>query len=301
MWLNHIFRGAVLLCLASSSLAQTPLPDSWDKIKESQRITVGYRPDGLPFAYEMGETKKPVGYAIEICQALIAKLQQSMGLARLDIQYRAINGQTRFTDLASGAIDVDCSNTTNTKDRRESKHVSFSLPYYIAGVRMLVRSDSGINDVDDLSGKRVITTKGTTSLQVLERRVAVNGLKIQHSECLTHDACFKAVQAGTADVWLMDDILLAAHRAQSEKPEQVKLIGKLMSIEPLSLMMRDTDVRMKKVFDAEMRVLSQNFEITRLYKKWFESPLPGKSFALNVPMSYLLTDMLRFPSDKFDN
>ena len=99
----------------------------------------------------------------------------------------------------------------------------------------------------------------------------------------------------------MDDILLAAHRAQSDKPEQVKLIGKLMSIEPLSLMMRDTDVRMKKVFDAEMRVLSQNFEITRLYKKWFESPLPGKNFALNVPMSYLLTDMLRFPSDKFDN
>lgn len=67
MWLNHIFRGAVLLCLASSSLAQTPLPDSWDKIREAQRITVGYRPDGLPFAYEMGETKKPVGYAIDIC------------------------------------------------------------------------------------------------------------------------------------------------------------------------------------------------------------------------------------------
>lgn len=301
MRLNFLMSGFAALSFASVCAAQSPPADSWEKIKETKSITVGFRPDGLPFSYVTNDPQRPVGYAIDICRALIAKLQQSMGLAQLDIRYHAVNGQTRFTDLASGTVDVDCSNTTNTKERRETKHVSFSLPYYIAGVRILTQSNSSIQDVDDLQRKRVMTTKGTTSLKVLKEREARNGLKVEHSECTTHNACFAAVQSGAADAWLMDDILLAAYRAQAAKPEQFKVVGKLLSIEPLSLMMRDTDVRMKKEFDEEMRDMARSYEISRLYKQWFESPLPGKAFSLNTPMSYLLVDMLRYPSDKFDN
>ena len=300
MRLKNIAIGTLWVVLTGASAAQTA-GDSWEKIKNAQSITVGFRPDGLPFSYVTDDPAKPMGYAIDICRTLIGKLQQSMGLAQLKVQYRAINGQTRFTDLADGTIDVDCSNTTNTKERRETKHVAFSLPYYIAGVRILVPAASAVQESEDLKGKRVMTTKGTTSLNVLNRKAAVTGLKFQHAECLTHDACFTAVQNGSADAWLMDDILLAAYRAQTAKPEQFKVVGKLMSIEPLSLMVRESDVRMKKVFDDEMRAMAQSYEITRLYKKWFESPLPGKRFTLNIPMSYLLTDMLRYPSDKFDN
>ncbi len=293
--------GMVALAAAAACMAQTSAGDGWDKIKEARAITVGFRPDGLPFSYVTNDAKRPQGYAIDICRALISKLQQSMGLAQLDVRYRAINGQTRFTDLANGSIDVDCSNTTNTKERRDTKQVAFSLPYYIAGIRILTQANSAIQDADDLARKRVMTTKGTTSLKVLNEREARSGLKVQHTECTTHDVCFAAVQNGTADAWLMDDILLAAYRAQASKPEQFKIVGKLLSIEPLSLMMRNSDVRMKKVFDEEMRNMARNFEIARLYKVWFESPLPGKGFNLNTPMSYLLGDMLRYPSDQFDN
>ena len=285
---------------ASAACAQAPVADSWNKIKDAHTIIVGYRPDGLPFSYELEDAKKPVGYAIELCQNLIGKLQQSMGLAQLDVRWRAINGQTRFSDLASGEIDVDCSNTTNTRERRETRHVAFSMPYYMAGVRILTLSSSKINDADGLHGKRVITTKGTTSFKILANALN-SGLKVTHTECLQHQDCFKAVESGAADAWLMDDVLLAAYRAQAAQPEQFKIVGKLMSIEPLSLMMRESDVRMKKVFDDEMRVLAQNYTISNLYKKWFESPLPGKNINLNNPMSYLLTDMLRYPTDAFDN
>ena len=299
MRVKSIVVGLVAAVCASASMAQ--VTDSWDKIKDSKSITVGFRPDGLPFSYASSDPQRPMGYAIDICRALIAKLQQSMGVAQLQIKYHAVNGQTRFTDLASGVVDVDCSNTTNTKERRETQHVAFSLPYYIAGVRILTNASSTIQDVSDLHNKRVITTKGTTSLKALKERETRNGLKVQHTECTTHDACFAAVQNGSADAWLMDDVLLAAYRAQAAKPEQFKIVGKLLSIEPLSLMMRNSDVRMKTVFDEEMRNMARNFEITRLYKTWFESPLPEKGFSLNTPMSYLLGDMLRYPSDKFDN
>ena len=136
---KHLSLAPLLLVIANAGFAQdqTSPSGSWDKIKSARAINIGYRPDGLPFSYEEGGAKKPVGYAIDICRALVAKLQQSMGLAQLDIKYHAINGQTRFTDLASGVVDVDCSNTTNTKERRETKHVAFSIPYYIAGVRIL--------------------------------------------------------------------------------------------------------------------------------------------------------------------
>lgn len=300
MRVKSIVVAMVAAVCASAGMAQVTA-DSWDKIKDSKSITIGFRPDGLPFSYITNDPQRPVGYAIDICRALVAKLQQSMGLAQLDIKYHAINGQTRFTDLASGVVDVDCSNTTNTKERRETKHVAFSIPYYIAGVRILTAASSNIQDVGDLQNKRVMTTKGTTSLKVLKERETRNGLKVQHAECTTHDACFAAVQNGSADAWLMDDVLLAAYRAQAAKPDQFKIVGKLLSIEPLSLMMRDTDVRMKKLFDEEMRTMARNYDIARTYKTWFEAPLPGKGFSLNTPMSYLLGDMLRYPSDQFDN
>jgi glutamate/aspartate transport system substrate-binding protein len=299
---KHLSLAPLLLVIANAGFAQdqTSPSGSWDKIKSARAINIGYRPDGLPFSYEEGGAKKPVGYAIDICQALVAKLQKSMGLSQLDIHYRAIDGQTRFTDLASGRIDMDCSNTTNNRERRETRRVAFSMPFYVAGVRILTLSSSNINDVYGLEGKRVITSKGTSSFKTLAS-VLNNGLKLEHSECLQHQDCFKAVQNGTADAWLMDDVLLAAYRAQAAKPEQFKIVGKLMSIEPLSLMMRESDARMKKVFDEEMRAMASNQEIARLYKKWFESPLPGKNINLNTPMSYLLGDMLRYPSDKFEN
>ncbi|MEN5178768.1 amino acid ABC transporter substrate-binding protein [Comamonas testosteroni] len=302
MLLRHLLPAASLLVIANICFAQdqTSLSGSWDKIKNARAITIGYRPDGLPFSYAIEGSKIPVGYAIDICQALVAKLQQAMAIPQLDIRYHAIDGQTRFTDLASGKIDMDCSNTTNNRERRETRRVAFSMPYYVTGVRILTLSSSKINDMYGLEGKRVITSKGTSSFQTLNS-VLNNGLKIEHSECLQHQACFNAVQNGIADAWLMDDVLLAAYRAQAAKPEQFKIVGKLMSIEPLSVMMRESDTRMKKVFDEEMRAMASKQEIARLYKKWFESPLPGKRFNLNTPMSYLLTDMLRYPSDKFDN
>lgn len=300
MHLNIVVAAVLVFLTGSTHAVQTPAGDSWEPIKNARSITVGYRPDGLPFSYASSDPQKPVGYAIDICHALIGKLQQSMGLPQLEIRYRAINGQTRFTDLASGLIDVDCSNTTNTKERRNTLNVAFSMPYYMAGVRILTQSSSTINDIDSLHGKRVMTTKGTTSLKVLNSHVAA-GLKVQHSECVSHEACFAAIQNGSADAWLMDDILLAAYRAKSAKPEQFKIVGKLQSIEPLSLMMRASDIRMKKVFDDGMRAMAQDYEIARLYKKWFESPLPDKGFSLDIPMSYLLSDMLRYPSDQFDN
>ena len=114
MRLKNIAIGTLWVVLTGASAAQTA-GDSWEKIKNAQSITVGFRPDGLPFSYVTDDPAKPMGYAIDICRALIGKLQQSMGLAQLKVQYRAINGQTRFTDLADGTIDVDCSNTTNTR------------------------------------------------------------------------------------------------------------------------------------------------------------------------------------------
>ncbi|GAB2456261.1 amino acid ABC transporter substrate-binding protein [Comamonas humi] len=284
---------------SSAGLAQTT-PDTWDKIRNTRSVTVGFRPDSIPFSYAT-EGSAPVGYAIDICKSLLASLQKELQLPALQISYRAINGQTRFTDLASGAIDLDCSNTTNTRERRETKQVSFSMPYYIAGARVLAASGSKIEALADASGKKVITTKGTTSVAILKEKEDLGGLRFTKSECVNHGECFAALQKRAVDAWVMDDIVLASFRAQAEKPGDYKMVGKLLSIEPLSLMMRASDTRLKKFFDGEMRRMAQSHEIGTLYKKWFESPLPGKGFNLNIPMPYLLSDMLRYPSDQFDN
>lgn len=283
----------------NTSLAQAA-PDTWDKIRNTKAVTIGFRPDSIPFSY-VSKGGTPTGYAIDICKSLLASLQRELQLPALQINYRAITGQTRFTDLASGTIDMDCSNTTNTRERRETKQVSFSMPYYIAGARVLVPSSSKIESIGDANGKKVITTKGTTSISILKEKEDLGGLRFVKSECVDHNECFAALQKRQVDAWVMDDIVLASFRAQADKPGDYKLVGKLLSIEPLSLMMRASDTRLKKFFDGEMRKMAQSYEINTLYKKWFESPLPDKGFNLNIPMSYLLTDMLRYPTDQFGN
>ncbi len=268
-----------------------------DSIRSSGELVIGYRSDALPFSYDI-PGKPPVGYAIDICKLLGEALKKELKLGQLTLRYKAVDSKQRFPAVAEGQVDLECANTTNNRERRDKLGMAFTIPHYMAGTRMLVRSDSGIQRLEDLGGKRVITTKGTTSAPLIKAKNNDLGLNIKLLECDDDQQCFNAVDKRQADVYLMDDILLYSFRAQAPKPEDFAVVGRFLSIEPLAIMMSKKDPALKKFVDTEMARLIHSGDVARLYKQWFEAPIPPKGLKLNVPMNYLLRDALKFPTDQ---
>ena len=271
--------------------------DTLDKIRASGEIVLGFRPEAMPFSYTVAGAAEPVGYAIDICKNLLQAIQRDAQLPSLRIKYLPVDNKERFPAVADGRVDLECGDTTNTRERRDKLGMAFSVPYYIAGTRMLVRKDSSITRIEDMAGKTIVTTKGTTSAKIVKEKETALMIKIQLLECNDTPQCFDMVAQRKADAWLMDDIMLYSSRAASPDPQAFAVVGKFMSIEPLTVMMRKSDTGLKKLVDAEMKKMVYNQQVAGLYKKWFESPIAPLGINLRIPMSYLLRDSLKFPSD----
>ncbi|MFZ6649137.1 amino acid ABC transporter substrate-binding protein [Undibacterium sp. TJN25] len=285
---------ASVLCLlgmgASSSFA-----DTLSHIRETQTITIAHREASVPFSY-LSENKKPIGYAVDICLKIAEAVKKELKLPQLTINYLQVNGSTRLPAIIDGKADIECGSTTNNADRR--KQVAFTIPHFFATARMLVRTDSGIKNWPDLKDKKVVTTKGTTSVKLLNDRDKVRALGLKLTEAGDHDSSFAMVESFQADAFPMDDVLLYGQRANAKDPSKFAIVGDGLSTEPYAMIVRKDDPAFKAIADKEIARMMNEGEFVKLYDKWFRSPIPPKGVNLNMPMGFLLRDTVRFPSDK---
>ena len=219
-----------------------------------------------------------------------------MKLPKLDIAYIPVTPSTRIPAIVDGKADLECGSTTNNFERR--KQVAFTIPHFVAAARMLVRTDSGIRNWSDLRGKRVVTTRGTTSVKLLTDRDKVRALGLKLVEASDHAESFSKVEKGEAEAFPMDDVLLYGLRAKAKDPSKFVVVGDLLSTEPYAIMLRKDDAPFKTLVDKEMGRIINEGELVKLYDKWFLHPIPPNGLNMNMPMGYLLRDALRFPTDK---
>ncbi|MEP6702424.1 MAG: transporter substrate-binding domain-containing protein, partial [Betaproteobacteria bacterium] len=192
-----------------------------------------------------------------------------------------------------------CGSTTNNAERR--KQVAFTVATYIAGAKYVYKAKSNIKSADDLAKKPVVTTQGTTTEKILRGIDTQNSMHMEILLGKDHAESFSMVTSGRAQAFFMDDILLYGLRAESAAPQDYEVSKKLLSIEPLSLMLRNDDPAFKRIVDLEITRVIMDGEIYALYKKWFQSPIPPKNINLNVPMNFLLRDSFKAPSDQLFN
>ena len=95
----------------------------------------------------------------------------------------------------------------------------------------------------------------------------------------------------------MDDILLFGLKANSKNPDALDVVGDSLQVEPYACMLRKDDPEFKKLVDGTLNRLMKSGEFTRLYTKWFMSPIPPKGVNLNLPMSEQLKANLKAMSD----
>ena len=284
---------ATLLCCAVPILAQAG--DTLAKIRDAQTITIAHREASLPFSY-LDDNKKPIGYAVDLCLKIADAIKRELKLPKLEVVYLAVTPSSRIPAIVDGKADLECGSTTNNVERR--KQVAFTIPHFVAAARMLVRADSGIRNWSDLRDKRVVTTKGTTTVKLLNDRDKVRALGLKLIEAGDHAESFGKVEKGEAEAFPMDDVLLYGLRAKAKEPSKFLVVGDLLSTEPYAIMLRKDDASFKAMVDKEMGRIINEGELVKLYDKWFMHPIPPSSLNMNMPMGYLLRDALRFPTDK---
>jgi glutamate/aspartate transport system substrate-binding protein len=265
------------------------------KIRDTQTITLAYRETTAPFSY-LDADKKPIGFTLDLCSKIVDGVRRELKLPQLKVNYLAVTPSTRIAAITSGKADLECGTTTNNAERR--KQVAFTVPHFFAGVRMAVRADSGIKNWADLREKKVVTTKGTTTIKLLNDRNKVRALDLNLVEGTDHAESFSKLEKGQADAFVMDDVILFGLRANMKNPADFVIVGDAMSVEPYAIMLPKDDAEFKTLVNREMANMENDGDFRKIYNRWFMSPVPPKGKSMDMPMGYLLRDSIIFPTDK---
>lgn len=266
-----------------------------ERIKSSGRIVLAHRESSVPFSYLLPDGR-PVGYAVDLCLKLAEALRKKLKMTTLDPQFLLVTPANRIQMVVDGKADLECGSTTNNAERREK--VAFTVPHYITGARYLVRIDSGITDLAQFDGKTLVSTKGTTPLKSITQTNNERALHIKIIEAPDHAKAMEMLASAQADGFVMDDVLLYGIVAARPDADKFRVVGKFLTIEPLSIVLPKNDPELKGLVDEEMKRLIASHEAHAIYERWFLKPIPPKNTALNLPMNYLLKDFWKYPSDQ---
>jgi len=251
--------------------AAAPAPVSIDtlkRIRDTGSILVGVRESSVPFSYLDGQ-KQPLGYSVDLCLRVADAIKSELKMPKLDVRFVPVTSADRIPALVSGKIDLECGSTTNTRDRQ--KQVAFAYTTFVAGIKMLAKKASNVNTIEDLRGKSIVVTKGTTSEKMMKAMNDERVLKMKIIESPDHGESFKTVDEGNALAFPMDDVLLYGLISKSKKPDDYAVVGKYLSVEPYAIMMRKDEPAFEKIVNRALIDLFQSGEIRRVYAKWFNT------------------------------
>lgn len=285
----------VIFAASVNSLKAQEATGTLKKIKDSGTIVLGVRESSVPFSY-LDDKQKSVGYSIDLCMKVVDSVKKQLKMPNLQVKTTPVTSQTRIPLMTNGTIDLECGSTTNTMERQ--KQVAFSVAPYVTSVRMAVKANSGIKSLDDLNGKRVVTTTGTTSDRYIKQNERGKKINVTNLYGKDHAESFLMLESGRADAFVIDDVLLAGLIAQSKNPQNFVIVGPALSVEPYGLMLRKDDPQFKGVVDKTLTALMKSGEINKIYAKWFTNPIPPKGVNLNLPMSLKLQEAFKKPTDK---
>lgn len=283
---------AVLAAIASGAYAQTT--DTIAKVKASGEITMGVRDSSGALSYTLGDGKY-VGYHVEICQRIIGNLEKTIG-KKVAVKYLSVTSQNRIPLVQNGTVDIECGSTTNNATRQ--KDVAFAVTTFVEEVRIAVKANSGITSISQLKGKNVATTTGTTSVQTLRKNERANGIEFKELFGKDHADSFLLLESGRADAFVMDGSILAGNIANAKNPADFKIVGEVLSVEPIAIMMRKDDPAFKKLADDTIRGLAKSGEIAKLYDKWFIQAIPPKNTKVGLAASDSIKAAWATPNDK---
>ena len=291
---RKLLLASLTTALLSTPLLAQELTGTLKKIKDSGAVTMGVR-ESSGLSYTIGDGKF-VGFHVDVCQKALADIQKQLGLAKLDIKYQPVTSQNRIPLMQNGTVDIECGSTTNNAARQ--KDVAFAVTTFVEEIRIAVKANSGIANIDQLANKAVATTTGTTSVQTLRKHERATGINFKEVFGKDHSDSFLLLESGRADAFVMDGSILAKNIATSKNPADFKIVGEVLSVEPIAIMLRKDDPAFKKAVDDSIKAQIKSGELAKLYDKWFIQPIPPTGARIGLPISEATKQAWDNPNDK---
>ena len=297
--MTKLVNSLAALCLVwafgPSNAGAESLGPTLQKIKDAGTITIGNRNSSVPFSY-LGADQKPIGFSLELCGLVVAKVKAKLGIPGLKVAYQAVNSSNRIPLVKNGTVDIECGSTANTIQRQQE--VAYSVIFYAPQFKWIALKSSGLKTTDDLKGKTVAVTQGTNTSQFVAKLNTDKGLGMKILQGKDHAESFLLVETGRAAAFMEDDILLAGLKATAASPDNFAFLTDAFPSDPYGVMMAKGDPEFKQLVDGALTEAMKSGLYDKLYTKWFESPIPPKNINLNFPQSEKLKELVKAPSDK---
>ena len=274
--LGILLAAAFVLAATEGSAAE--LYGTLKKIKDNGQIVMGHRESSVPFAY-MESDGKPIGYTVDLCNKIIDRIKKTLNTPNLKVKLVPVTSQTRIPLLANGTIDIECGSTTNNLTR--SKQISYLHVTFITGTKLAVRKGSGIKEIEDLNGKAIGLSLGTTNEKAVKRIAKQKGLKIKYHMVKDHPQGWLALETDRVDAYATDHSLLYGLISKSKDKSKWEVVGRFLSYDPYGIMVRRDDSAMQLLGNTVLSDLMRSGEMQKIYDKWFD---PGPT-NINMPIS----------------
>ncbi len=294
---RHVLFTLCIVALAAAPAMAQELTGTLKKIKETGAITLGHREASIPFSY-YDDKQQVVGYAMDLCARIVDAIKAELKMPSIQVKLNPVTSATRIPLMANGTIDLECGSTTNNLERQ--KQVSYTITHFVTANRFVSKKASSLRKLEDLKGKTVVSTSGTTNLKQITELNAQRNLSLSILTAKDHAEAFLMVDTGRAVAFVMDDILLFSLVATSRNPADWTISDDALSVEPYGIMLRKDDTAFKKAVDNAMINLYKSGEVNKIYEKWFLTPVPPKGINLNVPMSAPFKKVVANPTDSGD-
>ena len=295
MNLSRTLAAALVVALAVGPVAAVELTGTLKKIKETGAITIGHRESSIPFAY-LDEHQKPVGYALDLCMKVVEVVKAELEMPKLEVKMQPVTSANRIPLMQNGTIDLECGSTTNSLQRQEQ--VAFGPTYFVVNITAAVKRNSGIRSLADLNGKTIATSSGTTSVPLLKQYERTARIDVKEIYGRDHAESFLLLANDRAAAFVMDDILLAGQIANARSPHDYVILPESLRSEPYAMMLRKDDPQFKALVDRAVAAVMTSGEISKIYAKWFTSPIPPRGVNLNFPPTPAIEGAFAEPNDK---
>jgi glutamate/aspartate transport system substrate-binding protein len=285
------------LGLMTGPAAAQELTGTLKKIKDTGAITLGHRESSVPFSY-YDDKQQVVGYAMDLCHRIVDAVKTELKLDKLEVKLNPVTSATRIPLMANGTVDLECGSTTNNLERQ--RQVWFTITHFVTANRFVSKKSANLRTMDDLKGKTIVSTSGTTNIKQATEINAQKNLGMNILAAKDHAEAFLMVETGRAAAFVMDDILLYSLVAGSKAPGDYVISADALSVEPYGIMLRRDDPAFKKVVDGAMTAVYKSGAINAIYEKWFLKPIPPRNINLEVPISAAFKRVIANPTDSGD-
>ena len=274
---------AAALCALLAATAQAASP-TLERIRETGVLVLGYREGAAPFSFRDG-AGRVLGYSVELCTRAATTIQKQLGLQQLRIEWTPLDAANRLDAVAAGRVDAECGTTTITLGRMEL--VDFTVPIYVDGGAVLVRTKARLRKLADLRGRRVAVIAGTTTEHALLDAFNALDARVVLVPVKDGAAGLAELAAGRVDGYAGDRIVLTNLRQRVTNPKDLELLAGDFSFEPYAIAVRRDDPDFRLALNRGLVAMYKNGDIDAVFQRWFAQlgrpgPLLHSMFYLNA-------------------